>query len=537
MEHYEHYDEFLEKKLEHGNAVWQYDPPNGWPDNSRTFIEWIYDPSAPEEAHGCASVLGQNGTLHLSGDGQRFLWHDFAPTEPTDDPVTLLGFGPMGAIAAGGDLAIGSFVQQLRRHRVNLVRAWAIDQWVARCALEPINCAPPQVEGLTPFVGTWTGRSYDLWTLNPAYFNRLRTFVQQAADHGVVVQYSLFDKHGLKNKNPIDACIGHWDSSPYKAANNILAQEYLSEDIDSCPCTGEEPHSEDPLDNCRPPWSFVRPEEPEYALVAADNARFLEAVAREVGGVGNVVFELINEQRYQEDWWDSDEGEDYGEPWQLQVANQLAQQLPDTIARDAFNGRANESLLAGVADTGQAWVSPSAKIEAAQETTTGLLTGKAKPRGNTATMYGELSIPSAGSSRVTVAADVEWYSDNLRLILKQGNGDSVFVWILPGSTPGSIRLALYKWVNGQATQMGRIKTLAQSTFKGHVRMVLKPLAGTVEVYLDSVRDTDLVGSGVTVTPERACFSGYRDGGGVVPSSALKLDNFEATRTPSVVLVP
>lgn len=74
---------------------------------------------------------------------------------------------------------------------------------------------PTGSEGVTPFAGTFAG-GYNLGEDSPIFYDRLRRFAQEGADRGVVVQLSLFDKHGLI----CPAIDGRYKDSPYKNGNN-----------------------------------------------------------------------------------------------------------------------------------------------------------------------------------------------------------------------------------------------------------------------------------------------------------------------------
>jgi hypothetical protein len=519
--HYEHFDKFMETRLQNGNPVHDF---GHWPTNSVTFIEWLQD-------NGCGSQLEPNGALNRDSLSSKLRWRDYSTTPSTNNAVTLIGSGPMGALVANARLSIEPFVHQLRLHEANLFRVWALDQWVALCDLSPGTCLG--AEGLTPFPGTRSSQNYNLSQDNPAFFNRLRTFAQLASDHGVIMQLSLFDKHGLIDSEPLPepiSCIGKWDSSPFKSTNNT--QSHVSQVINDCNCDSlTEPHVDNPLGNCRPPDAFVDTTNSEWFALGSDTVRFLESVVREVGGAGNVVLEIINEQWAGTDWpFDRNfNGIADGEEWQLEVASNLRYLEPDIVARDAFNGRNEGEALTGTSDTGQAWTSSHVKVDnLSEETDTGFKMGRAVSTEAATFMRAHLSLAS-DALVMDVSADLSYSNYNLQLGFQNNSeSDTLYFGIRPTASPLVRELVLAKKLAGQTTVL-RVKTLNQPTFSGHVRIVAQPYApmgsGAVDVYVDSVRDPDLsVTSGVYVPVTRAFFGGWRNGGAYT-SAAGAVDNF------------
>jgi len=378
-------------------------------------------------------------------------------------------------------------------NRVNLTRVWAIDQWVALSDL----AVPPLIAegGLTPFVGHWdynSGGSYSLSRINPDFLIQLRKFVQIAADHGVVVQFSLFDKHGLKNANSTVTgqpnCRGQWAGSPYKSVNNDSGYIF-DPDMDSCRCDNTPCTS-------HPTEVFVHPTE---SPVYADNYRFIEAVLREVGGIGNVIFEISNEQMEAEDWrGDADfNGIRDGEQWQLAVASQVESRLAQAVTRDAFNGVAGPTVLNGrTSNTGGVWFANSHAriVNTAEGGDSGLLMGRVQSDGlGTGEIDGELLINTHAGDLVEVAANLTYGDAHLDLGFRgASSADGLYLEIR--RIPDDKReWALILRQNNQETVLTSRIVQAPSplTFDGHVRLSYRPVYGTVSVYVNSDFDAAL----------------------------------------------
>ena len=70
------------------------------------------------------------------------------------------------------------------------------------------------------FVAPWqkTGEKFDLEQWNPAYFERYRDFLTEAATLGVVVEVTLFSSYYQE---------AHWNISPFNPANNVNETEAI----------------------------------------------------------------------------------------------------------------------------------------------------------------------------------------------------------------------------------------------------------------------------------------------------------------------
>lgn len=189
--HFEHFDRPLTVRASYGEPIAIKDH---FPEDSQTMLDAIKAKKP--------SVLAPLGKL--SRNGKKLEWNGA--------PVVLVGFSSMGAVT-GLNFNIPGYLQVLQDHGVNFTRIWAVEQWTALAFRKP--GAPHESNGLTPFAGTLS-TGWDLTQPNWTYYQRLKDFVDEAWDRGIVVQLTLFDRHGVLNKNEP----GAFPQSPYNQANN-----------------------------------------------------------------------------------------------------------------------------------------------------------------------------------------------------------------------------------------------------------------------------------------------------------------------------
>lgn len=256
-EHYEHFDGPVGPAAMSGETI---DAPDDFPPASRDVLAFIRDES-------CASDLDPGGTL--SRDGTELLWNG--------EPVSLVGHSWMGAVA-GRNFDVEGYLDVLAAHRVNLTRVWVVEQWTA-LAVDAAG-APAFANAALPFAGDLAQGTVDLRAMDRDYLDRLRAFVRAASERGIVVQLTLFDRHGLLNEGDR---WGGWRGSPYNRENN-------SGDLFAPGPEGRAPP--DFVALCRPNLTD-RP--PPDCPVQALHFELVRRVRDAVAGTGNVILEVMNE--------------------------------------------------------------------------------------------------------------------------------------------------------------------------------------------------------------------------------------------------
>jgi hypothetical protein len=518
--HFEHFDQYLDFKMKHGDTI---DDEGDWPVEALAMAQWIdSDPDVD-----CNDVLEPNG--ELSAAGKLLTWNN--------DPITLIGFGSTGTLTAGDRLAIVPFFRTLRKYGINFTRTWSLEQWAGQavCRVDPV------AEGVTPFAGTLQS-DYDLETPNPAFYKRLRTFAQAAADRGVVVQLSLFDKHGLNKP----ACPGRWLHSPFNSANN--EQDWLPDPpgcgaaCNTCVQPPEVGEEEEPL-ACLPSPEFITDQN-----IDGVNRAFLRRVAKETGGLGNMIFEVMNEALETDDWATdcSCPPEQHpsctcaGEIWQINMAEALAQELPVFVARDAFNAESQGRVLsnkppdAGL-PTGK-WTASNAAVTVEEDDDTRILMGYARGRGYGPEMRGALDLDTS----------LQWTELGVRAHLsRKGNNMELGFSAGPNPTGNIVRVALgTPLILGTCTRIaiekrtgtGTPQVLASNCIeindRDEIRFALDVTSRRGTVYLNGAEVPALadiyIGSSLPNGLSHAYFRGSKSQAGEnYTSTDGEVDNFEA----------
>ncbi|MCB1032222.1 MAG: cellulase family glycosylhydrolase [Acidobacteria bacterium] len=260
--HYEHFDSGLSGSADAGDII---NAVNDFPmATSRAVLEYIRDES-------CASDLSAGGTLTRSGN--EFLWNG--------QGVNLIGHSWMGAVA-GLNFNTEQYLSVLASYDVNLTRIWVIEQWTG---LEVAGSPPVYSNSILPFTGSIANDSVDLDQFNSAYLNRIEDFVQRAWNKGIVVQITLFDRHGLLN-NPGEW--GRWDGSPYNPANTT-DHVFTPGAVAVGSSNGGAPTNF--LDLCQPTYTQAATTCP----VQKTHFNFIKALRNRLQTKRNVIFEIMNE--------------------------------------------------------------------------------------------------------------------------------------------------------------------------------------------------------------------------------------------------
>lgn len=452
-----------------------------------------------------ASVVLPNGRLFRSA--RDFCWTWDSAATSCADPMRLMGYSWMGALT-GLNFQLEAYLDALKGYGtngINLTRVWAIEQWTAMQVECTSGCSPSM---LTPF-NRASGR-YNLNVPNPVFYARLRALAQTAADRGVVVQLTLFDKHGLIK--PHEA--GRWQVSPYKRCNN-WQDYYLLNALPGCPtaCTAC-PAQSGVCDSCtKPRPDFIYWAETDPPIGAVHRA-YLRNVAREVGGIGNVMLEIFNEARGDVDWPMADL-----EGFQASVAYELRRQLPTLTVRDAFNGESAPPgglLLDGrSSDTGHVWAADNAEIvPMASNARYQLGRVVSEERLGVLGMSGSLPIPTNRRS-YSVRANLSRSRGQIGIGLQDTGGALAVLY--NGTT-----FSLVRRVGSATTTLG---TWSAALAQPHVRLDADLVTGMATVYVDSERRFEVqVTDGIPT--ESGYFVGWVPNGERYLATEGAVDNFE-----------
>ena len=164
--------------------------------------------STPAKATGPLSVASSNPRFFIDSNGKA---------------VYLTGVHLNNDLVDRSDQAVFDFTRYLnflQQYQHNFVRLWAWEQaaWSnesnAKISFDPV---PYQRKG--PGTALDGGRKFDLNRFNQAYFDRLRSRVAEAGQHGIYVSVMLFQGFSSQRKN-----IGGgnpWTGHPFNLSNNI----------------------------------------------------------------------------------------------------------------------------------------------------------------------------------------------------------------------------------------------------------------------------------------------------------------------------
>lgn len=559
--HFEHFDLCLSKWAGEGHPILD---PFGEPDRDfptaaecaamipsidigpRAMLQFIRDGSG---ASASETRLLQNGTLLTQSTSPRKLrWKALDGSTFPEDPKRLVGLGYMGALAAGdARLEIEPYMRALRNHNVNFTRVWSVEQWTGQ--------APSAYEGVTPFAGTFGGK-YNLDEDSPIFFDRLRRFAQEAADRGVVVQLSLFDKHGLI----CPGSNGRYKHSPYKDFNNE-PQEFMLDSWTSCSCTnliGDDAPGSLVAPNCHPLPLFIGESGGQYDdEMLAIHSRYLRRVGEEVGGVGNMLFEVINEALAKVgsaagDWDAASGGTTMNQAWQKSVVDEMRLSLPidsangNHLVRDAFNGETSSPLAIHGRNSDVAnavWTAANAAVVQEAVESGGL--GPSRTMGYVTASgagipYSEGFLPFGEGSGVNwtklqVRGDITCNQGVVKLGTKAPNGRMTYIMADCGASAGAewtsttVRV-LQEMPPGAPVTLAAVAGWGQGA-RHNVRLLIeKGTSGALTGYL--YRDGTLIAKEIAIPAtgfEQAFFWASDRETGNYPPNLFKLDNFEATR--------
>ena len=187
-------------------------------------------------------------------------------------PTVLVTSGEHYGAVVNPDFDYVHYLDELARHGFNHTRLFSgsyIESEIFIAGLGYDNTlAPRPGRALVPWArsdepgATEGGNRFDLSRWNPAYFDRLKGFVEEAGRRNIVVEVVLFSAHYHG---------ANWRLSPLHPANNVNR----TPDI--------------------PPWQVYGDEGRTLLRYQTELARKL---ARELIGYDNVYFELLNEPHY-----------------------------------------------------------------------------------------------------------------------------------------------------------------------------------------------------------------------------------------------
>jgi hypothetical protein len=176
-----------------------------------------FDIGADELGTG-ASAKAAKGPLRVHPDNPRHF------TDGSGRAVYLTGIQYEDALREDGTpvatpVDYAAFLDTVGRYNLNFVRLW---RWSELFRYryedgEPFATSYMPWKRLGPGTALDGRPRFDLTQFDPAYFDRLRSRVQAAAERGLYVSVMLFEGHALRFSKPP----WRWDGHPFNKGNNV----------------------------------------------------------------------------------------------------------------------------------------------------------------------------------------------------------------------------------------------------------------------------------------------------------------------------
>ena len=169
------------------------------------------------------------------------------------------------------------FLRMMAGHNHNFLRFWQYALYTKNC---PWNVTPTLFDPM-PFERTGPGLAndglpkFDLDKPSPAYFDRLRARVEEAASHGIYVSIMLFEAWAIKWATPDQQ---PWEHHVFNPQNNING-------ITDDPLPTEGKYA----------GNYVGVYSLDCPQILAYQQAFVRAVVDAVGDLDNVLYEICNE--------------------------------------------------------------------------------------------------------------------------------------------------------------------------------------------------------------------------------------------------
>jgi len=172
------------------------------------------------------------------------------------NPIRLIAYGAYGIISEK-DFDLSNFLNILYNNKINFVRIWINYHWT---------------NSMSPFS---KGEKYNLNLHSELYFIRLKNFVREAEQKGIIVQVNLFDACAFNGGNR------DWGNNPYNQSQNVNG--FISDSYSN---------SRKKIFNqiAGPVWDV--------------NKKLIDKVTMTLKDFGNVIYEVMNEPAYNHTMFD-----------------------------------------------------------------------------------------------------------------------------------------------------------------------------------------------------------------------------------------
>lgn len=277
------------------------------------------------------SVLA-TGPLRLSVSNPRYFTDGSQKVIYLTGSHTWANLQDMGIVDPPAKFDFTAFVKLMETHDHNFMRMWVSEQarWVPWTTddvyVEPL---PYVREG--PDLALDGKPKFNLEKFNQKYFDRLRTRVIEAGEHGIYVSIMLFQGWSIEKKGRIG---NPWPGHPFNKSNNING---IDGDLN-----GDNEGIE----------LYTRSDDPRIVAALTRQEAYIKKVIDTVNELDNVLYEIANEAHSR------------SIPWQYHMINMIKlyestkpKQHPVGMTSIGFGGPYDDTgdLFASPAD----WISPS----------------------------------------------------------------------------------------------------------------------------------------------------------------------------------
>jgi len=174
-----------------------------------------------------------------------------------------------------------AYLDYLESYNLNFIRLWRVES--ALQSEDDTRLATPMpYRRMGPNFAHDGQLRYDLDQFDPAFFDRLRDRVEQAADRGIYVDLMLFERHSTFNHN---GPLFPWRAHPFQRDNNVNG-------VDSDGNADGEGRE-----------YFLMPEQGGSASALAYQEAYIRKVLETVNGLDNVIVEICNECKPEASDW------------------------------------------------------------------------------------------------------------------------------------------------------------------------------------------------------------------------------------------
>jgi len=211
--------------------------------------------------------------LHVSAANRRYFENASGQIVYLTGSHTWSNLQDNGTVDPPNAFNYPAYLDFLVAHNHNFFRLWAWEQskWTAEIAAD-YWIAPGPYSRTGPGVALDGKPKFDLTQFNEAYFDRLRSRVQDAAARGIYVSIMLFDgwSVGMKGSHTLN---NPWNGHPFNSANNVNA---IDGDTDG-------------------DGNGLETQTLSNSAVTAFQDAYVRKVIDAVGDLDNVLFEISNE--------------------------------------------------------------------------------------------------------------------------------------------------------------------------------------------------------------------------------------------------